>query len=648
VIEIGSRAVEPNESRIADATHTAVRGDRLFVEICGAPGSGKTTLLPVLEELLRERGYAPVRPEKAIDDRIAASRTAQALARMHLDPGLARGRGRRFVVDPPWGLAALVDRPSLYLRAAGAVLRDAVTWRHRVVLLHRFWLPLARRRFLQGRLGSGEAVIFDEGPVHRAVNLFGWRRHQAPAAEIRGYARGLPVPDLLVVVRAAPETTRTRLLERGLPQYLRDRSDEEVSRFVRHAGEALRLAIGEVGQHTSVVTVENDGALAEARAGLAAGLDAALASRAARAGNSAVPVFRPSVPIRLPRPDRAVAAWRSHRAERADPIDLAAVLEDYPLRMIGRPSRVGRGRSRNATVDTDRGRVVVKRYKRSVVDDAIGCEHAVLAQLSRINLPAPRLVHGRDGETFVRVGGERFAVFHHLAGYVAGHERLAWPGEPGRLAHLAGSTLAGLHAGLEGFWPETLNPIGLGRDHRRLLASAWHVDQLPDGDSPATPDEQDIASAAGWVAERLLAAEDELIAAAPAVTVVHGDYGPYNLLLRPGDPLVPIDFELARPDWRLVDLASGLPRFAGSRLRFDRRRAREFVDGYLEADGIERSELRLLPRVAEYLALRRLAVCWSRYVRGGDRDALAEARDRLASARELAAGTHPLARLASW
>jgi len=617
--------------------------DPLVVEICGSPGAGKTTIRPVMEELLRERGFVPQSSEVAVDARIAASGTARLLARLHADPGLRRGRGRRYVVDVPWGVIAALVRPTLAWRAGAAILRDPVSWSHRLVLFHRFIVPMAHRQFLQGRLRPRDAVIFDEGPVHRVVNLFGWRHRRPPPSEVRAYARRLPPPDLLVLVRARSDTAAARLADRGLPQYLRRRRPDEVARFSRHADEALAIAMREIQARTTIIAVDNDGTIDDARASLAAQLDGLLPA-GVRARSRAT-TFEPTVPINVPRPDRLISGWRAHRSGDAD---LSEVLEAYPLRVIGRPRPIGRGRSWNVVVETDVGRVLVKRYKASVVDEAIACEHSILAELARVEVAAPRLVRTRSGETIVHLGPERHAAFHHLAGYMAGHERLGWPGEPSRLARLGGETLAGLHAALHEFWPAALNPIGLGRDHRRLLPSAWHLGQLPRPGSAEAAGEAEIAIASGWIGERLLAAEEELVRSSPAVTVIHGDYGPYNLLIRPRAPLIPIDFELARPDWRLVDLATAVPRFAGSRLGFDDGRARAFLDGYIGEGGIDRAELRLLPRVAEYLSLRRLAVCWSRYARSRDPAQLGEARAQLALARGVAAGTHPLARAAEW
>ncbi|HXG39600.1 MAG TPA: phosphotransferase, partial [Candidatus Limnocylindrales bacterium] len=148
------------------------------------------------------------------------------------------------------------------------------------------------------------------------------------------------------------------------------------------------------------------------------------------------------------------------------------------------------------------------------------------------------------------------------------------------------------------------------------------------------------------VARRLAELDALLAAAEPARTVVHGDFGPYNLLVRAGAPIVVVDFELARIDWRLTDLATALPRFAANRFRFSSRRAARFLAGYERRRPLGPSERALLPGVLEYLSLRRASVCWSRYAEDGRVAWLEEAAARAVLARALEAGRHPLAELA--
>jgi Ser/Thr protein kinase RdoA (MazF antagonist) len=127
-------------------------------------------------------------------------------------------------------------------------------------------------------------------------------------------------------------------------------------------------------------------------------------------------------------------------------------------------------------------------------------------------------------------------------------------------------------------------------------------------------------------------------------SVIHGDFGPYNLLVRRGHPVVMADFELARNDWRLVDVVTALPRFARSRMGFSRYRAEALLRGYRSVDPEIDAELPYAPSLLEFLQLRFAAVSLERSTTDGGRS-LVRARSALLEARSLQAGTHPVARL---
>ncbi|HEX2142120.1 MAG TPA: phosphotransferase, partial [Candidatus Limnocylindria bacterium] len=300
------------------------------------------------------------------------------------------------------------------------------------------------------------------------------------------------------------------------------------------------------------------------------------------------------------------------------------------------------GRSDVVSLSTDRGTIIIKRYRASVDDPAIAGEHSVLLELGRRCFPAPRLVGGPSGETLVRHAGERYAAFEALEGYQPAHALLSLPGAARRLARDAGRSLAALHSALDRFAPSGTNPDGLSwPDGGRVRPVDWYLERLSaaTGGRGLDPDEQRRAG------ERLAALETELPARLPRRAVIHGDYGPYNLLVRPGEPLVVTDFELARLDWSLTDLATALPRFAANRFGLSHRRALAFLDGYTAVIPLSEEERRLIPQVLEYLSLRRVAVCVGRWMSTGEQRWLDEAVAKVRQARMLRDGRHPLARL---
>ena len=112
--------------------------------------------------------------------------------------------------------------------------------------------------------------------------------------------------------------------------------------------------------------------------------------------------------------------------------------------------------------------------------------------------------------------------------------------------------------------------------------------------------------------------------------VIHGDYGPYNLMVRDGHPMTPIDFELARIDWRLNDIISA---FSTNVAKADSeamiKKMRVIAQGYQTVNPLSREEWQMLPYVWEFSTLRRVIVCWDQYLGDGLEERIVEIQRRM-------------------
>ena len=142
-----------------------------------------------------------------------------------------------------------------------------------------------------------------------------------------------------------------------------------------------------------------------------------------------------------------------------------------------------------------------------------------------------------------------------------------------------------------------------------------------------------ITTNRAWVEESLQLLNDRLKSANLTQVVIHGDYGPYNILFKRGAPVVVIDFELARLDWPLIDLTKAMSTFAKNRFGFSQHKAATFLNAYRASFEIDETELAYLPDVWEFLTLRRLIVCWHRYCQNGKAIWAKEAKEKLNKAR---------------
>lgn len=350
-------------------------------------------------------------------------------------------------------------------------------------------------------------------------------------------------------------------------------------------------------------------------------------------------LFQPKYLFGLPRPDRLFQRLNvRQRPPQFDRVRAGSILDAYSLKILDEvvvPS--GPGRSQNLIFGTAAGKKMLKRYKNVVGLDAVRHEHSILQRLAELDFPAPRLSATTAGETLVQDDDGYYALFDFLDGYFQYHNYLYSPAQTRQFIAMAGAALGALHGALEDFTPAGSNPNGFkSRDGERWRELGWFTEKLDLCRRELLAlGLHDFAECAGWAEETLHGLDTRLRAARLPRLIIHGDYGPYNLLFKRGVPVVILDFEIARLDWRLTDLPKALGFFAWGRMGFNARRATCFLEGYVSRYPAEDAELRLLPDVWQFLNLRRLIVCWHRYSTTRAPQWLVEAQRRLDLARWL-------------
>ena len=287
---------------------------------------------------------------------------------------------------------------------------------------------------------------------------------------------------------------------------------------------------------------------------------------------------------------------------------------------------------------TNSGKKILKKYKTSVEAEQIIHEHAILSQLALIQFPVPRLNKNVHGGTLTDIGDSQFALFDYLDGYFQYHEQIYFPSRANTFIELAAISLATLHEALSDFIPVGKNPNGFAsKEGPRWRGLNWYLEQLAvnrqqtQGQSKGNRrlELDTLVNRGRWIENRLAVLDETLATASLDRVIIHGDYGPYNLMFKNGSPVVMIDFELARLDWRLTDLATSMNTFARNRLGFQQKKMRRFIQAYQGVSNVRAEQLDYLPIVWEYLSLRRLIVCWSRALETGQKKWLVEALDRM-------------------
>jgi Ser/Thr protein kinase RdoA (MazF antagonist) len=360
-----------------------------------------------------------------------------------------------------------------------------------------------------------------------------------------------------------------------------------------------------------------------------------------------VTITVPSI-VYFPRPGRLTA----HVQSRLRPPDVAlstveAILnDDYGVRMTAPPENLpNTRRNRNLVVYTTDGKKVFKLYRRDWQPETIEFEHAILLRLAELHSPAPRLTPTSDGRTWVggRPGlrNDRYCLFEFIDGvnyssaFLLRAHRL-------RLTALLGEVLARTHWELAGFLPPGRDHLGFaaynGPRHRDL---AWHAIRLAElsAASVELPDPTDHSHAAwlvarsGYILEEMTRLDEVLNGAGLPRLIIHGDYGLHNLLVHAIDRATPVDFELARLEWRLSDLASCLSKMRFAAGTYDFESMRQFMSGYRAVYPIGREEWQWFPDALKYYRLMSTVQYWNSYFEtGGPTRKLLSARDAFTQA----------------
>lgn len=276
--------------------------------------------------------------------------------------------------------------------------------------------------------------------------------------------------------------------------------------------------------------------------------------------------------------------------------ELPAVLQEYDLGELKDAWRPKQGFvSDNWVLQTTQGSYFLKhRHPSHSQPESVRCEHALMAWLRQAGFPAPRLLRHVHGDTLLVFDGECYEVQEYIAGRPYDHSR------PQDLEEAA-ITLGQYHVQVEGFSQPALCKMGdlyhprFVQSNLAKLVDAWQLERN---------------SAFMDVVSRLAAQGDSLAArfschgTLPEL-VIHGDYYAGNLLFDGGRVVAVVDYDKARWQPRVVELAEVLIYFASPRPGYTQhlvypgilqwRPFRRFLRAYSRVTAPADDELRSLP-----------------------------------------------------
>jgi Ser/Thr protein kinase RdoA (MazF antagonist) len=235
-------------------------------------------------------------------------------------------------------------------------------------------------------------------------------------------------------------------------------------------------------------------------------------------------------------------------------------------------------------------RWILRRYSTARLPAGIPFEHAMLQQLAMAGWPVPTPFAAPDGSTLVKVDGRFYALFPFLLG-----SRLDDPELHGAVLGRLHEATARLRIEVKPSWPR------LADYGRRPFPEALAGYAVADPDAAAA-----VLRHHGMVGRELAACGT----ADAVVLPVHGDFHTGNLLFQAGRLSAVLDFDFARIDLRVADVAIALGFLNDSAHR------RAFVTAYETHQALAPGERRLLGPLRRARELERVGYALRRWQKG--------------------------------
>ncbi len=290
--------------------------------------------------------------------------------------------------------------------------------------------------------------------------------------------------------------------------------------------------------------------------------------------------------------------------ERFTSEELVIVMSNFDIGPISAVKEFPRGsrRAPKLLITSEKGEYLLKRRARGKDDPfKVAFSHALQLYLAGRQFPLPHLIGTRkDNNSMLQHNNAVYELFEYIRGnnYDSSLEA----------TFDAGKTLALYHKLLREYTPEFEPPVGSYHSSKAIHNS---LDQLPNTlDDPLRvprTSEELVDATTNFLRGSYVQAAEKVEAAGlsqwPA-QIVHCDWHPGNMLFRHRKVVAVIDYDAARLQQRVIDLANGALQFsilatgedpAQWPEYLDESRFKRFLRGYDEVDVASEAELQVIP-----------------------------------------------------
>lgn len=343
--------------------------------------------------------------------------------------------------------------------------------------------------------------------------------------------------------------------------------------------------------------------------------------------------------LRVPRPTYVKSRLMGREQPDAEMYSAFAHLaEVYELGEIVSCNRAPRSNSMNFLVTTEAternnvGRHNAKQHRyvfrrHNLSKETVAHEYEILSHLERKEFPAPRMLVDSKQRAWTPIKGALYSVYALIEGFRPCD--FWWPPrQESAIRRQAGATLAKLHQTLAGMEPTSFKWDAYQASSRLPAPTTPGTEQIStirwrDGDlyrralteirsqvskKDATNNVDEFARSRIADLERLIA-YDSLVEGHPDLNkvVIHGDYAPWNLLMKKDGSLCILDFNASRLDLRIYDIMLATMWFAWRGDHLDLEIAKDLQTGYCSNITLTQAEIELAPKAFCWLLGRSIA-----------------------------------------
>lgn len=284
--------------------------------------------------------------------------------------------------------------------------------------------------------------------------------------------------------------------------------------------------------------------------------------------------------------------------------ELAIVMSHYEVGIIESIKEFSRGsrRAPKLLVTTDRGTFLLKRRARGKDDPfKVAFSHALQLYLASQQFPLPHLIGTKtENNSMLQYNGLVYELFEYIPG--TGYDNSL------ESTYEAAKVLALYHKLLRSYTPEFEAPHGSYHANKTIVTG---FEQLPvtlsRSDRMREVSDEQVLGTVKYLGEIYQQASDKVeqmgLSRWP-MQITHCDWHPGNMLFQQHRVVAVIDYDAARLQQRVIDLANGALQFSiigGSDdptkwpEYVDESRFKRFIRGYDDVDVISTAELDVLP-----------------------------------------------------